>query len=372
MIKAVVFDMFETLVTLFEGRTYFSEDIAEDIGVDLKEFQKEWHKIEEDRSKGKYTIKEGLEFVLKNLGVYSEEKVELAAGKRLEALGDTFSAIPEESLQLLKDLKAKGIKIGLITNTFSDERDKIRECPLFPYFDVALISFEQGICKPAPEMYSKMIDLLGVKPNECMYVGDGGSRELFAARDAGMHPVQCTWFYEKAFEPHIPCYLLKEFPHATHQSEILDFTDYSYITLRESPAIKDEAAEWFHSCWGVPKEAYLECMNDYLNKDTEYGWYLCTYKEKIVGGLGVIENDFHDRKDLFPNICAVYTNEAFRNRGIAGELLTMAVRDLKEKGISPVYLVTDHTGFYERYGWEFFCMAQGDDEPEMTGLYIHR
>ena len=46
-----------------------------------------------------------------------------------------------------------------------------------------------------------MIDLLGVKPNECMYVGDGGSRELFAARDAGMHPVQCTWFYEKAFEP---------------------------------------------------------------------------------------------------------------------------------------------------------------------------
>ena len=87
MIKAVVFDMFETLVTLFEGRTYFSEDIAEDIGVDLKEFQKEWNKIEEDRSKGKYTIKEGLEFVLKNLGVYSEEKVELAAGKRLEALG---------------------------------------------------------------------------------------------------------------------------------------------------------------------------------------------------------------------------------------------------------------------------------------------
>ncbi len=32
----------------------------------------------------------------------------------------------------------------------------------------------------------------------------------------------------------------------------------------------------------------------------------------------------------------------------------------------------DHTGFYERYGWEFYCMAQGDDEPEQTRLYIHR
>ena len=34
--------------------------------------------------------------------------------------------------------------------------------------------------------------------------------------------------------------------------------------------------------------------------------------------------------------------------------------------------VTDHTNFYERYGWEFYCMAQGDGEDEMTRLYIHR
>ena len=34
MIKAVVFDMFETLVSLFEGRTYFGENIAEDVGME--------------------------------------------------------------------------------------------------------------------------------------------------------------------------------------------------------------------------------------------------------------------------------------------------------------------------------------------------
>lgn len=38
---------------------------------------------------------------------------------------------------------------------------------------------------------------------------------------------------------------------------------YQYITLREMPAVKEQAAEWFHSKWGVPKEAYLECMNVY-------------------------------------------------------------------------------------------------------------
>ena len=94
--------------------------------------------------------------------------------------------------------------------------------------------------------------------------------------------------------------------------------------------------------------------------------------DKIIGGLGVIENDFHDRKDLTPDVCAVYTEEEYRCQGIAGRLLDMAVEDLRVKGISPVYLITDHTGFYERYGWEFFCMVQGDGEPDMTRIYIHR
>ncbi|MBQ1306450.1 MAG: GNAT family N-acetyltransferase [Erysipelotrichales bacterium] len=147
---------------------------------------------------------------------------------------------------------------------------------------------------------------------------------------------------------------------------------YAYKSLRERPALLESAAEWFHKKWGVPKEAYLACMESYLKKETEYGWYLCMDRDKIVGGLGVIENDFHDRKDLTPNICAVYTEEEYRGRGIAGHLLDMAVNDLKAKGITPVYLVTDHTGFYERYGWEFFCMVQGDGEPEMTRMYVHR
>lgn len=148
--------------------------------------------------------------------------------------------------------------------------------------------------------------------------------------------------------------------------------EFRYIKLREKKEIKDEAANWFHSKWGVPKEAYLECMDSYINGETEYGWYLCLKGEDIVAGLGVIENDFHDRKDLYPNVCAVYTDEKYRGRGIAGELLNMVVEDMKSKNISPIYLITNHIGFYERYGWEFLCMVQGDDEPEMTRMYVHR
>ena len=149
-------------------------------------------------------------------------------------------------------------------------------------------------------------------------------------------------------------------------------TEFQYITLREKPEVMHMAADWFHSKWGVPREAYLECMEDYLSGDTELGWFLCLDGDKIIGGLGVIENDFHDRPDLTPNVCAVYTEESHRCQGIAGQLLNIAVENLRGKGISPVYLVTDHTGFYERYGWEFLCMVQGDGEPDMTRMYIHR
>ncbi len=224
MIKAVVFDMFETLVTLFTGCTYFSEDIAKDVGLaDIENFRKEWHLIEHDRSIGKLTIQEGLIQVFKKIGIYSEEKIFTIINNRLAALKDTFDAIPEESFQLLNELKSRGIKIGLITNTFSDEREIIKESRLFPYFDVALISYEQGICKPAPEMYQRMIERLGVAPEECLYVGDGGSRELYGARDAGMKAVQCTWFADRAYEPHIPCPPLDEFEHVAHQMDVLDF-----------------------------------------------------------------------------------------------------------------------------------------------------
>ena len=149
-------------------------------------------------------------------------------------------------------------------------------------------------------------------------------------------------------------------------------SEYTCITLRERPELEKAAATWFHDKWGVPEEAYLECMDAYLSRNTELGWYLCLCGDEIVGGLGVIENDFHDRKDLRPNVCAMYVEEAHRKQGIAGRLLNMAVEDLRARGISPVYLVTDHTGFYERYGWEFFCHAQGDGEDHLTRLYIHR
>lgn len=147
--------------------------------------------------------------------------------------------------------------------------------------------------------------------------------------------------------------------------------NYTYITLRQYPELKDTAAQWFNEKWNVPVKEYLACMDAYLNKQTEYGWYLCLDGKRIIAGMGVIENDFHVRKDLTPNICAVYTEEQYRNQGIAGKLLNMVVIDMTNKGISPIYLLTDHTNFYERYGFEFLCMVQEENSTHLSRMYVH-
>lgn len=149
--------------------------------------------------------------------------------------------------------------------------------------------------------------------------------------------------------------------------------EYKIIRLVDMPEWKEDMARWFHEKWGIPLAAYLDSMDECLmKKGAVPQWYIAIENSQIIGGMGVIENDFHDRKDLTPNVCAVYTEEEYRCKGIAGRLLNMVVDDLKSKAISPIYLLTDHTGFYERYGWEFLCLVQGNDEPEMSRMYIYR
>ena len=148
---------------------------------------------------------------------------------------------------------------------------------------------------------------------------------------------------------------------------------YEIISLEKKPELKERMANWFNEKWSVPLEAYLESMGECLQgKNSVPQWYVAMEGNRIIGGLGVIENDFHNRKDLTPNVCAVYTEEDKRCLGIAGALLNYVCEDMKKKGIDTLYLLTDHTRFYERYGWEFFCMVQGDGEDEMSRMYIHK
>ena len=142
--------------------------------------------------------------------------------------------------------------------------------------------------------------------------------------------------------------------------------------IADHPEQIQEAACWFHTKWRVPVEAYMESMRASLSRDCAVPqWYVVMDLGRIIAGIGVIENDFHERKDLSPNVCAVYVEKEYRGRGIAGAMLDFVCKDMGEKGVGRLYLITDHTSFYERYGWEFLCMVREDGGEKLTRMYVH-
>ncbi len=148
--------------------------------------------------------------------------------------------------------------------------------------------------------------------------------------------------------------------------------NYKITRLSDKPGLKSVMAQWFHEKWGIPLDAYLASMDECLESNAPVPqWYVAVDGDRIIGGMGVIENDFHKRHDLTPNVCAVYTESDRRGEGIAGELLSFVCKDMKQRGIDTLYLITDHIGFYERYGWDHLCNVETDDNST-TRMYIHK
>lgn len=134
------------------------------------------------------------------------------------------------------------------------------------------------------------------------------------------------------------------------------------VVKLDNPAVIQDAATFFHNKWGVETQAYVTSMQDSLKSQTGVpAWFYVKVQDEIVAGLGIIENDFHKRKDLRPNICAVYVREDFQGHGIAKEMLSIACEHLATHNINDVYLITTHTQFYEHCGFDFFDMIEEDD-----------
>ena len=199
MVKAVIFDMFETLVTQYYNcPLYFGEQIAADIGISNEEFQTIWHPSGEKRTIGIQTLEDVLEEILRKHNLYSEDLLRRIVEKRIATKRVCFENLNPEIIPMLEAIRRSNRKIALISNCFSEEVVVIRQSKLAGDFDSMLLSFEQGMKKPDAAIFEKCVKELDVTPKECLYIGDGGSSELEAARDAGMTAVQAGWYIEQS------------------------------------------------------------------------------------------------------------------------------------------------------------------------------
>jgi putative hydrolase of the HAD superfamily len=219
MIKAVLFDVFETLITHYRAPLYFGTQMAADAGVNASDWLPLWRATERDRSTGAKSLEDVLAELLHHFDRYSPELLDRMTCKRTATVESCFDHLHPEILPLLDALRARGLKLGIISNCFSEEAAVIRRSVLAPCFDRLCLSYELGVMKPDPAIYRLCTDALGVTPEECLFVGDGGSHELESARSLGMTALQAVWYLRPGVTPSQP---RNDFPQARTPWEILN------------------------------------------------------------------------------------------------------------------------------------------------------
>ena len=218
--KAVIFDLYETLVTEWVSDKYYSTKCADDLGIEHDLFRSIWESCHKQMDTGESTYRQVLRTICEEAGVEPlEERLDVCEKKRVETKNQCFTRREDAIVRMLSDLKATGIKLALCSNCSADEVSGFFSSDLYKFFDLVILSYQVGVAKPDEKIYQLCCERLDVQPSECLYVGDGSSRELFGAQEVGMKPLRAMWFLHKYVKDIKPMPFLE----ATYPSEVLHY-----------------------------------------------------------------------------------------------------------------------------------------------------
>jgi putative hydrolase of the HAD superfamily len=96
--------------------------------------------------------------------------------------------VPFPSLhEMLSELKERGFLLGMITNGYGEfQMQNIEVLGIKNYFDIISVSEWEGIKKPEPEIFRRVLQKLNVEPRNSVFVGDHPLNDVKAARNVGM------------------------------------------------------------------------------------------------------------------------------------------------------------------------------------------
>ena len=119
--------------------------------------------------------------------------------------------------------------------------------------------------------------------------------------------------------------------------------NYQIIKISEQPNWILKAALWFSKKWKIKKEEYQKSMLESVNSPIPEWYVLLDSNQTILAGAGVIENDFHPYHEFCPNLCALYVQKKYRNQKLATHLIQFIIKDMQQKGIKQLFLLTNHS-----------------------------
>jgi putative hydrolase of the HAD superfamily len=183
--RAVVFDLWGTLVPFPPAHyRYLAGELADALGLPADDFDPAWAATFQARATGART-EEALARACVALGQSrSLEQLAAAAERRLESFRVILQARPEAAA-VLAELRRRRVKIGLLSDCGREAVELWPEFALAAGFDAAVFSCQEGMTKPAPALYHKVLSRLGVDAADALYLGDRQD-ELEGAATVGM------------------------------------------------------------------------------------------------------------------------------------------------------------------------------------------
>jgi HAD superfamily hydrolase (TIGR01509 family) len=199
MIQAVLFDLFETLVTERERGAMPGPTVAERLGLDAEVYKTEWRKRQQARLTGVLPdYASAVRDMCTELGCeMSQDAIRQMESERIASFAVAYARPNAAMVNAIREIKSLGVSTGLISNASPDEIVAYDRCWLSELMDMAVFSCEVGWMKPGPEIYLTACEGLGVGPGECVYVGDGGFGELPGAAALGMTVYCATWYRDR-------------------------------------------------------------------------------------------------------------------------------------------------------------------------------
>jgi putative hydrolase of the HAD superfamily len=202
--EVVLFDLDDTLHDDTYAYQSAAEEVAREVaaehGVDalalkaayIAEAEGFWMRLAGTDLKGKLSdLRASLwQSALESVGAGSDPDLAQRSAERYNAYRVKYYTLFPGAIELLRSLRERAIKLGIVTNGFSEtHRDKIALLRLTEYFDAIFLADEVGMVKPDPLLFAHACRRLGEAPSRAAMVGDRYERDIRGAAEAGLFTI---------------------------------------------------------------------------------------------------------------------------------------------------------------------------------------
>ena len=199
MVKAVLFDLFETLVTESRTRPAGVSSLAPDLGCERTAFRRQWKAVRPAVQIGRVSFGQALRDITTTLGSHADDAtLQRICDERVRAKAKPLAHVEHRILMMLDYLRGRNVRLGIVSNCFAEDVAAWSQCSLASYFGCTRVLVRSRRRQAGSrDLYAEATRRLGVAASDTWFVGDGAQEELSGAEQAGLRAFRALWFLRR-------------------------------------------------------------------------------------------------------------------------------------------------------------------------------